>query len=69
MTRKMLLPLYNQRLNGKDPIDISNALLKEYQIQTYPGDIFSWLDAYVRNLDAIRRIAKHSKSHTLTSFI
>ena len=49
--------IINQRLNGKDPIDISNSLLKEYQIQTYPGDIFSWLDAYVRNLDAIRRIA------------
>ncbi|MBQ3473347.1 MAG: DEAD/DEAH box helicase [Methanobrevibacter sp.] len=50
--------IVNQRLNGKDPIDISNSLLKEYQIQTYPGDIFSWLDSYVRNLDAIRRIAK-----------
>ena len=50
--------IINQRLNGKDPIDISNSLLKEYQIQTYPGDIFSWLDNYVRNLDAIRRIAK-----------
>ncbi len=33
--------IINQRLNGKDPIDISNSLLKEYQIQTYPGDIFS----------------------------
>ena len=50
--------IINQRLNGKDPIDISKSLLKEYQIQTYPGDIFSWLDSYVRNLDAIRRIAK-----------
>ena len=50
--------IVNQRLNGKDPIDISNSLLKEYQIQTYPGDIFSWLDSYVRNLDAIRRIAR-----------
>lgn len=50
--------IINQRLNGKDPIDISKSLLKEYQIQTYPGDIFSWLDAYVRNLDAIRRIAR-----------
>ncbi len=49
--------IINQRLNGKDPIDISKSLLKEYQIQTYPGDIFSWLDSYVRNLDAIRRIA------------
>ena len=50
--------IINQRLNKKDPIDISKSLLKEYQIQTYPGDIFSWLDSYVRNLDAIRRIAK-----------
>ena len=50
--------IINQRLNGKDPIDISKSLLKEYQIQTYPGDIFSWLDSYVRNLDAIRRIAR-----------
>ena len=50
--------IINQRLNKKDPIDISKSLLKDYQIQTYPGDIFSWLDAYVRNLDAIRRIAK-----------
>ena len=50
--------IINQRLNKKDPIDISKSLLKEYQIQTYPGDIFSWLDNYVRNLDAIRRIAK-----------
>ena len=50
--------IINQRLNGRDPIDISKSLLKEYQIQTYPGDIFSWLDAYVRNLDAIRRIAR-----------
>ena len=49
--------IINQRLNGKDPIDISNALLKEYQIQTYPGDIFSWLDNLVKNLDAIKRIS------------
>ncbi len=47
-----------QRLRGKDPIDISKNLLKEYQIQAYPGDIFSWLDTYVRSLDAIKRVAK-----------
>ena len=50
--------ILNQRLNRKDPIDISKSLLKEYQIQTYPGDIFSWLDTYVRNLDAIKRVAR-----------
>ena len=50
--------ILNQRLNKKDPIDISKSLLKDYQIQAYPGDIFSWLDAYVRNLDAIKRVAQ-----------
>ena len=45
-------------MNKRDPIDISKSLLKEYQIQTYPGDIFSWLDSYVRNLDAIKRVAQ-----------
>ena len=50
--------IINERLKGKDPIDISNKLFRKYQIQVYPGDIFSWLDSYVKNLDAIRRIAK-----------
>ena len=29
-----------------------------YQIQVYPGDIFSYLDNYLKNLDAIKRIAQ-----------
>jgi len=45
-------------LKGKDPVDISNKLFRKYQIQVYPGDIFSWLDNFVKNLDAIKRIAK-----------
>ena len=49
--------IINQRLDKKDPIDISKSLMKEYQIQAYPGDIFAWLDTYVRNLDAIKRVA------------
>ncbi|MCQ2977152.1 MAG: DUF5814 domain-containing protein [archaeon] len=49
--------ILNQRLNGRDPIDISKNLLKTYQIQAYPGDIFSWLDSYIRSLDAIKRVA------------
>lgn len=49
--------IINERLKGKDPIDISNKLFRKYQIQVYPGDIFSWLDNYIKNLDAIRRIA------------
>ena len=46
-----------ERLKGKDPVDISNKLFRKYQIQVYPGDIFSWLDNFVKNLDAIKRIA------------
>lgn len=49
--------IINERLKGKDPIDISKKLFRKYQLQVYPGDIFSWLDSYLRNLDAIRRIA------------
>ncbi len=47
--------IINERLKGKDPIDISNKLFRKYQIQVYPGDIFSWLDSYVKNLDAIKK--------------
>ena len=50
--------IVHERLKGRDPQDISNKLFRKYQIQVYPGDIFSWLDNYVKNLDAIKRIAK-----------
>ena len=50
--------IVHERLKGKDPRDISNKLFRKYQIQVYPGDIFSWLDNFVKNLDAIKRIAK-----------
>ena len=50
--------IVHERLKGKDPVDISNKLFRKYQIQVYPGDIFSWLDNFVKNLDAIKRIAR-----------
>ena len=50
--------IIHERLKGKDPVDISNKLFRKYHIQVYPGDIFSWLDNFVKNLDAIKRIAK-----------
>lgn len=50
--------IIHERLKGKDPVDISNILFKKYQIQVYPGDIFSWLDNFIKNLDAIKRIAE-----------
>lgn len=54
--------IINERFKGKDPIDISKKLFRKYQIQVYPGDIFSWLDNFIKNLDAIRRIASSFKN-------
>ncbi|MDR2967575.1 MAG: DUF5814 domain-containing protein [Methanobacteriaceae archaeon] len=50
--------IINERLKRKDPTDISRKLLRNYQIQTYSGDVFTWLDKFVRNLEAVKRIAK-----------
>ncbi|MGI6447379.1 MAG: DUF5814 domain-containing protein [Methanobrevibacter boviskoreani] len=50
--------IINERLKGEDPINISKTLYKNYQIHTYPGDIFSWLDNYIKNLDAVKRISQ-----------
>ena len=50
-----------QRMLKKDPVDISKKLLKKYQIHSYAGDIFSWLDSVIRTLEAIRRIANAFK--------
>ena len=58
MQRGISEVIVHERLKGKDPQDISNKLFRKYQIQVYPGDIFSWLDNFVKNLDAIKRIAK-----------
>ena len=50
--------IVHERLKGRDPQDISKKLFRMYQIQVYPGDIFSYLDNYLKNLDAIKRIAQ-----------
>ncbi|WP_066970673.1 DUF5814 domain-containing protein [Methanobrevibacter filiformis] len=49
--------IMEDRLLKRDPVEISQKLFKLYQIQIYPGDIFSWLDMIVRLLDAVKRIA------------
>lgn len=58
MQRGISEVIIHERLKGKDPQDISTKLFRKYQIQVYPGDIFSWLDNFIKNLDAIRRISK-----------
>lgn len=57
LQKELSLFIVKQRLKKQDPVDITKRLLKKYQIHAYPGDIFSWLDALVRMLEATKRIA------------
>lgn len=50
--------LVELRKLGYSPIRISSEFRKNYNIQLYPGDLYSWLDALVHNLNAIERLAK-----------
>lgn len=61
--------IIKQRLMGKDPVEISNRLLRRYQIQAYPGDIFTWLDMVVRMIDSIKRIASSFKLNKKTELL
>ena len=56
-----------ERMMKKDPVDISKKFMRNYQIHTYAGDIFSWLDSVIRTLEAIRRIAKAFKNHKVAN--
>ena len=55
--RELSRKIVKQRLQGKDPVDISRKLMREYEIHAYAGDIFSWLDSLIRMIEAVRRIA------------
>ncbi|RAP51497.1 MAG: DEAD/DEAH box helicase [Methanosphaera sp. rholeuAM270] len=44
------------RLSGWSPNAISRYFMTNYDIHIYPGDIFTWLDAVIRMLEAISRI-------------
>ncbi|MEN6292430.1 MAG: DUF5814 domain-containing protein, partial [Methanobacterium sp.] len=59
--------ILKQRMLHKDPVDISKKLLKKYQIHSYAGDIFSWLDSVIRTLEAIRRIANAFKNQKIAN--
>lgn len=45
------------RLAGWNPDSISRYFMTNYDVQIYPGDIFTWLDQVIRSLEAISRIA------------
>lgn len=57
LSRKIL----RLRIQGKDPAFISRKLLRDYEIHTYSGDIFSWLDGFIRMVEAVKRISKAFK--------
>ena len=61
LSRKIL----KMRILKKDPADISKKLLRDYQIHVYAGDIFSWLDALIRTVEAIKRIANAFKERKI----
>lgn len=63
LQKELSLFIVKQRLKKQDPVDITKRLLKKYQIHAYPGDIFSWLDALVRMLEATKRIANALHYH------
>ncbi|MHA1197923.1 MAG: DUF5814 domain-containing protein [Candidatus Heimdallarchaeaceae archaeon] len=46
------------RQKGYSPSRISSEIRKDYNVLTYPGDLYSWLDALVHHLNAIERLAK-----------
>ncbi|MDP3065554.1 MAG: DUF5814 domain-containing protein [Methanobacteriaceae archaeon] len=65
--RELSRRVVRQRLNKEDPADISRKLLRNYEIHTYAGDIFSWLDSLIRMLEAVGRVALAFKNKKLAS--
>ncbi|MGY5877331.1 MAG: DUF5814 domain-containing protein, partial [Candidatus Thorarchaeota archaeon] len=46
-----------KRKEGLNPSGIAQKLSKKYELWAYPGDILSWLDSLIHNLQAVKRIA------------
>ena len=61
LQRGISLFIIDLRLEHNDPYTISEELFKTYGIQAYPGDIYTWLNNLIQNLDAIKRIARSIK--------
>jgi helicase len=53
------------RMKGLEPIAIIRELESEYGITAYVGDVFSYLEDAVRNLEAVELIAKTMKKEGL----
>ncbi len=49
--------IVNTRKEGFNPTGISAKLHDKFELWAYPGDILSWLDTLIHNLQAVKRIA------------
>jgi helicase len=49
--------IIKKRKEGLNPSGISNRMREEFELWSYPGDIYSWLDSVIHNLKAVQRIA------------
>ncbi|WEU40123.1 MAG: DUF5814 domain-containing protein [Candidatus Odinarchaeum yellowstonii] len=54
---------------GLNPRNIANYLAEEYDIYAYPGDVFDWLETFLHNLTAVKRIAETLNMNTLVEEI
>ena len=48
--------IINLRISGKTPLQISKCIYNTLNLQTYPGDIYNYLENTVKVLDTIERI-------------
>jgi helicase len=55
------------RTKGLEPIEIIRKLEEDYGITAYAGDVFSYLEDAVRNLEAVELVAKTMKKNELAA--
>ncbi len=56
--RKFISYLLDLRARNLDPESMVDVMTDDYLLYAYPGDIYSFLDDAVRNLEAVEEIAR-----------
>lgn len=56
--RKFIRYLLDLRTRNLDPESMVDVMTDDYLLYAYPGDIYSFLDDAVRNLEAVEEIAR-----------
>jgi len=49
--------IVDRRKEGLNPSGIAKQLHDHFELWSYPGDLFTWLDSLIHNLKAVQRIA------------